>query len=194
MRRIESAGVLLLLLLLTGCGSSPKSQFFALEAVPPKSRPAAAEGPAITLGSVRLPAVLDRLALVRQGQDNRLEISDRDRWGAPLDEMVRQVLTTDLAARLPPGMIVPASESKPGRGVRSVVVRISAFTPDASGRLVLDASWALTAADPHQSIPWQRERITIVGVSGFAAEPATMSHALGVLADRMAAALAARSS
>lgn len=67
MTRIESAGVLLLLLLLTGCGSSPKSQFFALDTVPPKSRPAAAEGPTIILGNVRIPAILDRLALVRQG-------------------------------------------------------------------------------------------------------------------------------
>lgn len=108
--------------------------------------------------------------------------------------MVRQVLTTDLAARLPPGMIAPADETQPGRAVRSIVVHISAFTPDASGRLVLDAGWAPTAADPHQSIPWQRERITIIGVSEFAAEPAAMSRALGVLADRVAAALALRSS
>lgn len=179
------------LALLAGCGSSPKTQFYALDAVPGGSIPARVQGQPIVVDAVRLPEVLDRLQLVRRTGQTGLDISDVYRWGAPLDEMSRRTLTHDLAARLPPGKILAVDEPKPAGGARALVVSVQRFDADADGRVRLDAVWTLLAGSPQRPVLTRRAAVVTDGAADFAAQPAAMSRALGKLADQIASALAA---
>ena len=71
----KSALMLLPVLLLVGCGSSPKTHFHTLVAVPPAQtapRPSAMDLP-IQVGDVNLPGTLDRLSLVTRGSGTAAE-------------------------------------------------------------------------------------------------------------------------
>ena len=90
--------VLACALLLCGCGSSPKTQFFLLDSVSgaqvPRGRP-------IQVAAVHIPADLDRQEMVSEPAPGKLDLDSPDRWAAPFDEMVQRTLTQDLAQRLP---------------------------------------------------------------------------------------------
>jgi uncharacterized protein len=182
---------LVVLLLLTSCATSPKSRFYALEPVPGTRIAETVSGPPIVVDAVHLPDVLDRLPLVRRVDSNQVQISETDRWAAPLDEMSRRVLAWDLATRLPAAVVVAPDAPKPPGAVRGLVVSVEEFDADAAGRVRLDAVWTLLAGSPQKPVIERRETIRVDGADRFASEPAAMSRALGLLADRIAAALRA---
>ena len=85
-------------LLLAGC-ASPNPDFFTLAAVSGAQSPTA-----ITSLEIRrfgLAGYLDRSEIVRATTPYRLHLSETERWGEPLGQMVTAVLTEDLVERLP---------------------------------------------------------------------------------------------
>jgi uncharacterized lipoprotein YmbA len=182
---IARCAMLLLLLAVAGCGSSPKTRFYTLNTVPVAGAITYAPVNArLEVGHVMLPATLDRQSMVRQGPGDQLDISDRDRWAAPLDELTRRVLTGDLRHRLPPRtMLAPGDPTLPG--MRTLMVNVQRFMADASGHVILEADWSIeqhgrTLAPRHEVI-----RVPMSGQDGQEIADA-MSRALGELADRIA--------
>jgi uncharacterized protein len=131
-------------LLLAGCASSPPSKFYRLTTVPPSgaSPSASPAAPSIRVAAVHIPPMLDRQEIARTSADNQLEVSGLDRWDAPLDEMVQQILTRDLMDRLPAGKVILPGAPAPA-GVDLIVVNILQFQSDVSGSVVFQGSWAL---------------------------------------------------
>lgn len=178
-------------LLLTGCGHSPPTRFYTLDAVPPLHP--ASEGPhaPVQLAAVHLPPALDRPQIVTQVGPNRLQVSEQDQWGAPLDEMMRRTLAQDLLARLPQGDFITPDAPRPAgaRGLVVDVVQLQA-TPD---RVILQANWTLTGG-----VSGDVQLSNTVELSAPApgrdagAQADAISRLLGELSDRIATALAAR--
>jgi uncharacterized lipoprotein YmbA len=133
--------------MLMGCAFSPPVQFYALE-------PTVAASPAVHDASgilqitrVRIPPVLDRQQIVRESAPYRIEISDRNRWSAPIDQMIQQVLTRDLLRVLPPGNVaLPRAPITPE--TRRIVVDILRFAADPSNTIQLEANWTVMSANP----------------------------------------------
>ena len=182
----------LLLLTLTACASSPPTRFFALDPAS-AGAPAAASGGAdqsaaqpVKIDAVHIPPALDRNSMVRGESDNQLQISSQDRWAGDLGEMIRRVLTQDLASRLPGGMVIAPDSPAPPRA-RGLVVDILTFQPQATGEVVLDADWTLLEGT--QSNPVLRRSVHLTGSAAASAqgEAAAMSTLLGQLADSIAA-------
>jgi uncharacterized protein len=131
MRMGVAAGVLLL----AGCASSVPLRFYTLNEVPPSDVAATSSGaPAIRVGRVRIPAELDRNEIVQRIDANRLRIGEQDRWAAPLDEMIRRVLSANLLAR------TSTQESA------TVSVDIAELMGDTACAVTLKASWETKAA------------------------------------------------
>jgi uncharacterized lipoprotein YmbA len=53
------------------------------------------------------------LLRLKARNDDFLEVSQQDRWTAPLGDMTRNVLSQDLASRLPNGAIIPPDAPLP---------------------------------------------------------------------------------
>jgi len=181
----------LLLLTLTACASSPPTRFFALD---PTSSGGAAAAPAgaesdnakpVKIDAVHIPPALDRNSMVRGESGNQLQISSQDRWAGDLGEMIRRVLTQDLASRLPGGMVI-APDSPAPPSARGLVVDILTFQPQGTGEVVLDADWTLLEGT--QSNPVLRRTVHLTGSAASSAqgEAAAMSALLGQLADSIA--------
>ena len=84
---MRSPILILAALMLASCGSSPKTHYFTLSRVPAEQERPAPIGTPVTVASVHVPQSLDRSEMVRANGDNTVEISDQERWTAPLGEM-----------------------------------------------------------------------------------------------------------
>jgi uncharacterized lipoprotein YmbA len=194
---MKHAAWLIPLLLLTACGSSPKTHFYTLVPVPPAQTGQAgaksgstAAGPPVQVGHVALPGTLDRLSVVTRGAGARIEVSDQDRWAAPLDELVRRALTADLRDRLGAGRVLAPGEPAPPGGVRTVAVTVQQFIGDASGHVVLTADWTVATCNARTPGPNPHAALEVdAGSANADSVAAAMSHALGQFADQIAAAL-----
>lgn len=178
-----------LILVLAACASSPPSRFYTLDPAPARvTRPAA--GLVLQVAAVHIPAELDRQEMVRESAPETLQMSDRDRWGAPLAEMMRRVLAQDLATRLT-GSTVLAPEALPPPGTRVLVVDVLRFDAGPSGEVRFEGSWSELAARSGKPLLTRHVRLTAPARrGGYRGQAAAMSGLLGRLADRIASSLA----
>jgi len=90
--------LLLLGLLLVGCGSSPPNNFYVLSAheFPAPSGTA----PALGIGPINIPEYLARKNMVYRRVDNTLEVASLDMWAEPLGTGVERVLVLNLTGLL----------------------------------------------------------------------------------------------
>ncbi len=175
---------------ISGCASSPKVEYFTLEPLESPS-PRLTASLSVQMVRVHVPPTLDRKQMVRHRDEYSLDISDQHRWSAPLDQMIRRVLTEDLIRRLPEGSVIlpeePASSS-----TDKIVVDILEFAPDASGTIRLEASWSLLLANTGGTAQSHFARLSEpASPEGAAGEVSAMSRVLSRLAAQMAQTLAA---
>src|SRR6202042_1194153 len=92
--------------LLPACGASPPTRFYILNDIAPTAQPAAVSNrTAVRVEPPALAPELDRPELVTRSGANRVHVAGLERWAAPLPGQIRRVLSDDLAARLPPGLV-----------------------------------------------------------------------------------------
>ncbi|MEO6872208.1 MAG: ABC-type transport auxiliary lipoprotein family protein [Chthoniobacterales bacterium] len=175
------------LLLFAGCGSSPKTHFYTLS-VPPATTGRHSISSPVQLAAVHIPPTLDRVKMVRLTNENSVQISETDRWSAPFDEMVRNILSQDLVPLLPKGkVILPRAPAPPGTG--TLVVTIATFGPNVGGEVKLNGSWALLSSNSGAPQLERTFQIDAGPAADAEATAAAMSRALGRLASTMAAGL-----
>jgi uncharacterized lipoprotein YmbA len=175
-----------------GCASSPPMRYYTLSEVPATARLSSADNTlAVHLDRVTIPTELDRAQIVRRIDATRLQIVEDDRWAAPLDDTIRRVLSDDLAARLPPGVVADPNEPSVGEKRQSLSVDIQEFYGDASCAVTLRASWLLKPPDSPSSRGSEEIHIPAgTDCTGAATLPAALSQALARLSDRIAAVIA----
>jgi uncharacterized lipoprotein YmbA len=140
MRR-SAAPILIAAGLLSAC-SGAATRFYTLQpAAPSAAPPQAYAGAPFRIDAVHIPASLDRPELVREDSGTRFTVSDNDHWAAPVGELLRRVLTQDLAARLPQGKVIYPDAPKPP-GSSGLVVDILSIS-STGGRVAMEASWTL---------------------------------------------------
>lgn len=130
-------GGLALVAVLAGCAGAP-TRIHTLEPTAAPDR-VAWPGPAFRVDAVHIPPAYDRPEVVRRSSPYTVTLSDRDRWAAPLGDLVRRTLTQDLAARLPPGAVIFPDAPKPTQA-QGLVVDILSIASGADG-MVMEASW-----------------------------------------------------
>ena len=96
--RISVTGMALLLLMVAGCGSSPRSNHYLLTT--DVSTPPDGETPSLGIGPVVVPEFLNRNSMVYSRQGNQLEISSTERWAEPLEAGIKRVVGINLASSL----------------------------------------------------------------------------------------------
>jgi uncharacterized protein len=165
------------LLFLGSCASSPPTNFYTLSDT---AAEAAAPGGAghVVISGVTIPGEIDRPEIVRRVGPNQLNVSELDRWAAPLDDTIRRVLTDDISRRMP---------GAPAEPQRPVTVDIHDFYGDASCNVTLRAVWTLKQAGAQAAT----EEIHVPSSGSCPTTlAATMSLALGQLSDRIIAGVA----
>jgi uncharacterized lipoprotein YmbA len=166
--------------------------YYTLTETPAPSRLAVPDNRVpIRLDRVTMPTELDRSQIVRRLDPTQLQIVEGDRWAAPLDETIRRVLSNDLAARLPAGVVANPNEPSIGEKRQSLAVDISEFYGDPRCAVTLRAAWTLKQSDTQSLHGDEEVNAAAPGAcAGAATIPIAMSQALAQLSDRIAAAIA----
>jgi uncharacterized protein len=171
--------------LLASC-SSPSPRLYTLD-VPPG--PVRRGGPrVIELRSVGLARYLERSQIVRSSENFRLDVVPNDWWGEPLDAMLGRILVRALTQRLPGSTIYLENGAISTEPDATVQVNVQRLDADSRGAVQLVAQFAVIRRGA------DTRGVTIevpTGGPGTPALVAAMSEAVGQLADRIAAALAA---
>lgn len=197
MMRLHAVATLGGLLLLGACASSPPMRFYTLTEIAPETPATApANGSAnvlpVRIGRVTVAGELDRPQLVRRLDETRLDISEQDRWAAPLEEMMTRVLYSDLTARLPAGVVTDPNGPSAGEQRQLLSVDVHEFYAMGDCSVRLRATWILRQPDRRTSQSNEDIRVSPAGsCSGTAAVPAQMSRALAQLSDHIAAGITA---
>lgn len=192
--RILPSGAILILgaflfLVPAGCSflSSKPSRFYSLARIQPRAAMPIVRGLPIGIDVV-LPPGVDRKEVVVRQSDHGLEVRGREQWTAMLQPLVLHTLASDLADRLPEGMVILPGQAKPDGGQRSIDVLFEELAPGPDRAVVLDARWTLS--QPGLAAVSHYEHITVAIASFDSANIAAgMSQGLATLADRMVAQL-----
>jgi uncharacterized lipoprotein YmbA len=175
------------LIFLAGCGSSPKTHFYALETAPGATGRWHTLSYPVQLTAVHVPPSLDRRQMVSMTGPNQVAISETNQWSAPLDIMMRNILAADLVSRLSRDRVILPEAPAP-EGTATLVVTITRFAPEAGGELRFAGSWSLLrGGNPVKERQFEFRR-QAPGNPGSTA--GAMSEMLGELADQIAATLA----
>jgi len=138
---LRTAGILGLALWLTACGSSPQINYYLLK--PANAPTASGQTPALGIGPVEIPEFLNRRAIVRSGEANKLQVSSREHWAEPLEDGIVRVVGLNLANLLNTQNIQYFpwdTRQAPAYGVRIKLLALDADDREAS----LVAEWSLS--------------------------------------------------
>jgi uncharacterized lipoprotein YmbA len=187
-RRALAAG-LLALPVLAACGTTPSPRLFTLT-----TRPANAVGKfskTISVKRVDLAKYLDRPQIVRYSDSYELSLSEFNRWGEGLADMITRVLVQSIAELLPGSQVYADSGAVTlSTADISLEVNIDRFEPDPTGAIVLQAQWIGLGKGQRNHLNSARISVT-PSSSDSPAQVAAMSDALAELAKQIATGLAA---
>ena len=175
-----------LLILLTGCASSPSSKYYQLNSLQNRTsitRDVSLEQKlSIAIGPVRIPDYLDRPQIVTRAGKNELRISEFDRWSGSLDSDVTRVLVEDISGLLPSDHFsvvpwIPYLESQVPASYRVEVI-VDRFEGTLGDSVLLKAHWEVFSQN--RSLLLKREAMITAQVVGtsYDALVSAMSSAL----------------
>jgi uncharacterized lipoprotein YmbA len=186
-----AAAALSAAVLLAGCGHSPDTALFVLTAQTPQARSAYA-GPPIQVRAVRLPPQFDRPEVLDDGGGGAVTPRSFAQWAAPVGELARSALTSDLAARLPEGQVIYPDSPAPAGALLISVDFLDARISGAAGSA--EASWSVVTPGPRPGVAAVVVTHTAslhVPPQGFgpAGDAGALSRLLAQLSDRIVASL-----
>ena len=152
--RLTTVTLLGLALLFTGCLGGPRptpaTRFYVLNPIyseenanRPKPVMDLDENVSLGIGPVRLSQMLDRPQIIMRTSQNEIRVADLDRWAAPLQENITNVLTDNLTTLLSTGSILkfPWKTTLPIE--YQIVLEITRFDGMPGGNVDLRARWAI---------------------------------------------------
>ena len=151
-------------LLLTGCGTTPPSQYYMLNSIPQASiKNPQNQGETkihIGVGPITIPKYLDRYAIVKRSNGAEVIINDMHRWAEPLADNFTRVLANNLY------LLTGTSEISihPWRNANEidyqVVIDVQRFDADINNNVVLSAHSTINGKAGKQTLYKQKSRIT----------------------------------
>jgi uncharacterized protein len=137
-------------LLLSGCASTPPTQFYALEALSePTANRAKLEKRVIGIGPVSIPALLERKQIVTRADNNGIRIAEFHQWAAPLQDNITQVIAHNLARLHAQDIIRSYPWGAFGTVDYRVVIDMQRFDSRPGQSVQLEADWAIMQEKNH---------------------------------------------
>jgi uncharacterized lipoprotein YmbA len=163
------------LLLMSGCASSPRSQFYTLTPVAHRSEsPAAGTIPSVAIVSVTIPELVNRPQLVVRSDKAKVELLETHRWAEPLKDALSLTIAENISRLLASDKVssYPQSVSLSADYKVYVDVRLFEFAGD---HVELDALWSIRRADDRPAGNGRSRQREAVTAGGYGAVVAAFS-------------------
>ncbi len=134
-----------LLVLLAACGSSPKTEFYVLNADHGSlvQSANAGTGPAVGVWRVSLPDLMDRSEIVTRDNLFKVKIADFSWWAGNLQVNMSRLIVVELSQLLQSNRVVVSPWPSYQKNDYQIVVRVERFDGELGGEVVLRGLWSL---------------------------------------------------
>jgi uncharacterized lipoprotein YmbA len=186
MRRMNALSTLVLLLA-SGCASTPTSHFYTLNAA--KTPTAAASKVSVAVGPVSVPAQVDRPQFVVSSGRNQVQIDEFNRWAAPLQDSITRVVAENLVAMLGSPHVTLSSQTLSANTGYRVAIEVQGFDSTPGESTSLDAVWTVRRMQDGKSESGRATLRESVEEKGYDALAAAHSRAIAKMSQDIADAI-----
>lgn len=180
----------------TGCSSSPRVTYYALESTPaPETKRVSSSSakkilPSVSVETPTVPELVDRLQLVERTHTNQIEIRQFHRWAEPLKSSIPRLIADNLSRLIESDRISYYPQSMGSDAEFRIFVDFQRFESEGSA-VSIDALWRIRrTADGGQKSGRMRIR-EMTGGEGYESVVAAYSRALSAVSNDIAQALQA---
>ena len=188
-----------LVIVVTGCASTPPTRFFVLSPVSGVEKMGNREGErcfAIGIGPVKVPEYLNQPEIVTRITQNEVRVDEFAKWAGPLENNISRALAENLSSLL----CIRTIAIFPWRGQTLIDYRIDMQVIQMDGILgesaSLDVAWSITDGTGHKQSPLLTKRSTYkepTGGGDYGAFVSAQSRNLASLSREIAEAILALS-
>ena len=142
---LQFLNILVLFLLLTGCGTSPKINFYMLNA-PSEFKPVKEDNvkrEVIAVWAVRLPDYLDRSEIVVRSSPYEVVVSDFSWWAGDLRQNITNLLANELGQRLQTNKIIATTWGDRCKKDFQIKTYVDRFDGELGGNVIFKGVWVL---------------------------------------------------
>lgn len=166
-RMIKVVVTVVLAFVLTACSRSPRVTFYTLEpATRVETAAIVTAAPAVSVGPVTLPEVVDRPQLVVRVAANRVEILESHRWAEPLKSEIPRLIAENLRSLLGTSRVSSHLQNAGLAADYRVLVDIQRFESSPGEAVIVEAGWSLrraTGGTPKNGRSLVREPVDAIG-------------------------------
>ena len=137
--------LMLLVVMIAGCGTSPTVHYYGLDTIDISYTNDLEGSPVLTLGPIRMPEYLKRSQMVTRGSGAEMIVDDINRWAEPLGDAVHSILASNVDSLLESMIVVGYPSAALLDADYRLVGRIVRFDSGQNGVIVLEVQWG--AAD-----------------------------------------------
>lgn len=175
--------MLVCLLVLAGCVSTPEARFYTLSSPPgPPSTDAAGKPThySVAIGPISVPETVDRPQFVIRRTDHRLDIVEQHRWAQPLHREIADALAIALDRRLPQARVAPYDVPAVHDPDCRVLMDIERFDAVLDGAVTVQGWWTVRChAQPARTARFIEQEAAHGGFDAIAAAYARVLSAIG---------------
>ena len=173
----------------SGCGTSAPARFYSLDPTAVSDGAAPVNYP-IMVGPVSVPAAVDRPEFVLQSAPNRVDLDEFNRWDAPLNDAIAQVVAGDLVKLLGTPNVAAAPMANFDPAYR-VTIDVQRFDSVPGQSALVDAVWTVRRTAGGETRSGRTVAREAVQGDSFDALAAAHSRALARLSGDIAGAIRA---
>ncbi|MEI7431857.1 MAG: ABC-type transport auxiliary lipoprotein family protein [Betaproteobacteria bacterium] len=188
-RKLARLSLTLAVALLAGCGTSPKTNFYTLDALtlPGQTTATVAAPYTIGIGPVTIPDIIDRPQLITRLGSNQVAINEFERWAEPLQNEIPRLIAGQLRQLLG-AQVSTYPQTTTGKDL-IVTLEVQHFESAPGDAATIEVLWTLRTT---KEGPAQQGRALIrepVGGAGYEALVAAHGRALTKISQEIAAAI-----
>jgi len=169
---------------LAACGSSPKTEFYMLNAEEGSALQAnTSQGPAVGIWTVILPEELDRSEIVTRENQYKIKMADFSWWASALDKNMTLMVAVQLSQHLQSNRVVTSPWPTYVKNDYQVTILVSRFDGELGGEVVLRGLWNILDGEGEKKLA---EQVFEFKTSTADATYQTMVEAMSQLTEQLA--------
>lgn len=182
--------------LATACSSAPRITYYSLEsAAPPVTAPDSPrtikkEHPMVSVESVTVPEMMDRLQLVTRTSASKIEIQELHRWAEPLKSSIPRIVADNLSHQLESDRVTAYPQNVGADAAYRIFVDFQRFESEGTA-VSVDAHWKIRRTADGKLTTGRVRSNELINGSGNEAVVAAYSRALTAVSSDIARGLRA---
>ena len=136
--------MLLVLVFLSACGTTPKSNFYQFNESVNPSLTGVEKGNIIGLGPIQIPEYINRPQIVTRNSDYQLNVAEFHRWVEPLKESITRSLVINISNNIQTNRVywMPREDRQYPLDIR-IAIDIGRFDGQLNGEVLLESRWSI---------------------------------------------------